>query len=425
LRSQARQLRRLRAHAYAHSPFYQDFHKGLTGAPLRELPVLTKSLLMEHFDDLATDRAVRLDEVQAYAERGQTDRPYLGRYWVTATSGSSGRPGFFLFDQAEWIHVLASFGRGLSWSGAGIHIRRGARAALVASAVPWHVTTHASATVRNSWVPILHLAANEPAGQMVRQLNEWQPEILGGYAAVVGLLAEEQLAGRLQIGPRLVYASAELLTPGARQRIRQAWGSEPFDLYGATETAGIAAEQARRRLRLFEPVDRGGGGRSLSPPPAGEFGDRLLVTTLFSRTQPLIRYELNDSLRVSADAPDCGLPFALLDIQGRVDDPLDLPAFSGGRLAVQSLVFHRVMDILPVSGWQVTQQADDGLSVSLAGAPSGLADEAVRDQVARSLAEVGVRVPYIQVRRVDCIPKTAGGKALLIEAYHPNGSRHI
>src|SRR5215218_2934341 len=35
------------------------------------------------------------------------------------------------------------------------------------------------------------------------------------------------------------------------------------------------------------------------PVPLGHSGDRLLVTVLFSRTIPLIRYELTDRLRLS------------------------------------------------------------------------------------------------------------------------------
>jgi phenylacetate-coenzyme A ligase PaaK-like adenylate-forming protein len=50
-------LRSLRDYAYTHSPFYQRFHHGLTNAPLYELPVLTKALLIEHFDDLVTNTA--------------------------------------------------------------------------------------------------------------------------------------------------------------------------------------------------------------------------------------------------------------------------------------------------------------------------------------------------------------------------------
>src|SRR5690242_13545061 len=51
-----RELRSLREHAYAHSPFYREFHRGLFDAPLHELPVLTKAVLMDRFDDVVTDR---------------------------------------------------------------------------------------------------------------------------------------------------------------------------------------------------------------------------------------------------------------------------------------------------------------------------------------------------------------------------------
>ena len=54
---QAESLRRLREYAYARSPFYQKFHKGLFDRPLNELPVLTKAMMMEHFDELVTDRS--------------------------------------------------------------------------------------------------------------------------------------------------------------------------------------------------------------------------------------------------------------------------------------------------------------------------------------------------------------------------------
>ena len=64
---QATSLRRLREHAYARSPFYQRFHKGLFERPLGELPVLTKAMMMEHFDELVTDRSLRLADIRAYA----------------------------------------------------------------------------------------------------------------------------------------------------------------------------------------------------------------------------------------------------------------------------------------------------------------------------------------------------------------------
>jgi phenylacetate-CoA ligase len=45
----------LRQFAYEGSPFYRRFHHGLESAPLAELPVLTKAVLMDHFDEISTD----------------------------------------------------------------------------------------------------------------------------------------------------------------------------------------------------------------------------------------------------------------------------------------------------------------------------------------------------------------------------------
>jgi len=374
---QAESLQQLRQYAYERSPFYQKFHKGLTGHPLHKLPVLTKAMMMEHFDELATDRTLHLEEVRAFAAQGEAGQRYKNRYWVNATSGSSGHPGFFLFDEAEWTHVLASFARSQEWSGVRINLTHRQRMATVASISPWHMSSQVSVSVKSWWRPSLRLPASQPLSKTVDELNEWQPEVLISYASMAGALAEEQLAHRLHIKPKVVYVASEVLTPQTRKRVKEAWGDEPFNQYAATETASIAAEhRSCRRMHFFEDlvlteiVDE-----HYRPVPPGEYGAKILVTTLFSRTQPLIRYELNDSVRMSTESHGCRLPFAMLEsIQGRMEDTLTLPAVSGGEVIVRPLVLNRVMDIVPVSGWQVAQQADGGLVVLLSGARDTMTD---------------------------------------------------
>ena len=50
------------------SMFYQRFHAGLTHVPSHELPVLTKKKLMEHWNDVVTDRSLTLEELQTFME---------------------------------------------------------------------------------------------------------------------------------------------------------------------------------------------------------------------------------------------------------------------------------------------------------------------------------------------------------------------
>jgi phenylacetate-CoA ligase len=111
-------------------------------------------------------------------------------------------------------------------------------------------------------------------------------------------------------------------------RIEEAWGKRPFEVYAATETAGIASEcELHQGMHLFEDlvitevVDE-----KNRPVPPGIYGEKVLVTVLFSRTMPLIRYEMSDSVRPASSARcPCGGPFALIDgVQGRVEDVLHL-----------------------------------------------------------------------------------------------------
>jgi len=414
---QAQALHLVRAYAYAHSPFYQQFHKGLYDAPLEDLPVLTKALLMEHFDDLVTDRAIHLKEVKASMAHPTGDERWLGRYWVNATSGSSGHPGVFLFNRAEWLTVLASFARAREWAGMTVNLTRRVKTATVASTTPFHMSAQVNATARSWWMPELRLAASEPQEHIVEQLNAWQPEMLIAYASTAHVLAEEQLAGHLQITPRAIFTSSEVLTPQTRQRIVQAWGKRLFNQYAATECGSLAAECDHQGMHLmedlvvFEVVD--GNNR---PVPPGVYGDKLLITVLGSRTQPLIRYELSDSVRLSSSPCPSGHPFALIDdIQGRVEDTLTFQRAAGGVVKVHPLVFSRIMDTLPVSGWQVVQEVDR-LHVLLSGVRGEFGDERLVSIVQQALREQGAIVPPVEVQHVTSIPKTAAGKAPLIKS---------
>lgn len=422
---QAHALHDLRKYAYEHSPFYQQFHRDLMDRPLHELPVLTKAMMMEHYDDLVTDRAIRLADVQSHLTTLKDDERYLGQYWVNATSGSTGHPGIFLFSRTEWATVIASFARGQEWGGLKVDLRRRRKMAVVASTTAHHMSTRVGATVRTPWVSTLRLAATEPLARIVQKLNDWQPEILVSYASMARILAEEQHNGRLQISPEVIFTSSEVLTDETRRRIEGAWGKILFNEYAATETGGLAAECEHHHgmhlfedLVIFEMVDE-----QDRPVPSGVYGDKLLITALFNRTQPLIRYQLSDSVRL-ADAPHASdRPFRLIDgIRGRMEDILYFPGASGGQVAVHPNLFHQVMDTIPVSGWQVIQETD-GLMVLISGLRANTAAESLVDKLGQALSKQGVISPKVRVQQVDAIPKSASGKAPLIKSNLPNKSR--
>jgi putative adenylate-forming enzyme len=403
--------------AYARSPFYRRFHRGLEGAPLAELPPMTKAILMDHFDEVSTDRALRLAELQAYLEADRGDELFRGRYWVAATSGSSGRRSIVPTDAQEWATVIAGYARANEWAGVRAGLRHRTRMAVVSSTVAWHQSARVAASVRSPMVASERLDAAAPSSEIVQRLNAVQPEVLVGYASMIRALAGEQLAGRLRIAPRAVNSASEVLAPAARALATRAWGVPPFDVYAATETGGIAAECSHHvgmhlfeDLVLVEVLDD-----DCRPVPDGQTGARLLATVLSSRTLPLIRYELTDRVRLSTQRCPCGRPFRLMAaIEGRTDDVLTLPAAGGGTVAVHPVVFHQVLDLLDAAGWQVRQD-DGGLQVLVAAPGAAVEIDALEQEVTTALRRAGA-VTAVRVRLVDAIPAGAAGKRPLVVA---------
>jgi putative adenylate-forming enzyme len=408
----------LRRFAYARSPFYREFHRDLQRAPLGALPPLSKATLMDHFDEISTDRALRLADVQAYLEAPDGDDLFRGRYWVAATSGSSGRRSVIPSDAREWATVIAGYARANEWAGVRAGVRHRTRMAVVSSATAWHQSSRVAASVRGPFVASERLDAAAPLRDVVTRLNALQPEVLVGYASMIRVLAAEQLAGRLRISPRAVNCSSEVLTDAGRQLATRAWGVPPFDVYAATETGGVAAECDRHRgmhlledLVLPEVVDD-----EYRPVPDGEPGDRLLVTVLFSRTLPLIRYELTDRVQLSTGRCPCGRPFRLVQaIEGRTDDVLILAGADGAAVRLHPVVFHQVLDLVDAAGWQVRQDAG-GLDVLVASPAEGVDPAAIEDSLRTALRRAGAAVPSVAVRVVDAIPAGRGGKRPLVVA---------
>ena len=90
-----------------------------------------------------------------------------------------------------------------------------------------------------------------------------------------------------------------------------------------------------------------------TPTPPGQLSHHTLVSVLFSRTLPLIRYEMSDRVRLLDGPCDCGLPFPRIgEIGGRAENALLL---AGGveqptTLDVDDL--GPVIEAFPVTEWQ-------------------------------------------------------------------------
>jgi phenylacetate-coenzyme A ligase PaaK-like adenylate-forming protein len=153
---------------------------------------------MDHFDRIVTDPRLRRAELEAHLSGPAADRPYLGRYRLFTTAGTTGVRGLFVEDAGEFAVWSATCLRGLaSWG-----LRPATRLAGIGSPSPLHISNQVYAMLlagQPSNAP--RLTVTTPVSQMVAALNAFQPEALTAYPSVAAALAEEQLQGRLRIAP--------------------------------------------------------------------------------------------------------------------------------------------------------------------------------------------------------------------------------
>jgi phenylacetate-CoA ligase len=409
---QRERLDALVRHAAAHSPLYREY----AGAALEDLPVLDKATMMERFDDLVTDRALRRDEL---LERVDTGRDASGRYRVMTTSGSSGRKGLFVYDREGWRGILTMFLRHSDWIGITPRVPRRRRIAAIGGSSPVHMTNQVAASVSVGVHRVMPLPVTAPIDEIVAALNRFRPDHLNAYPSMATRLAEEQLAGRLRISLRTMSTSSELRTPAMTERLVEAFGVHPFDLYATTEGLwGLDCEH-HAGIHLFEDVtlveNVDAAGR---PVPPGEPGARVLVTNLFNRVQPIIRLAVSDVFTLDPSPCPCGRTLARLRaVEGRSDDVLRLPGRDGAAVPVLPAHFACLTRDRDVREFQVVQRGDALrlLVVPREHANGGL-DERLRAVLGRELSALGVAAPAIEVERRDELVRSPGGKLQIVVA---------
>lgn len=375
--ARCRRLDGLVQFARAHSPFYRNAYRGLPErAPeLARLPVATKRGLMTHFDDWATDRKVKRAGVEAFlADRTHIGERYLDRYVIWKSSGSTGEPGIYIqdpealttFDALMAVHLdPLRFAAQHAWE----LLARGGRAALVvatgdhfASIASWQRVCQSSPGISARGFSIL-----EPLPQLVARLNAYQPAFLASYPTMLALLGEERDAGRLKLSPLNIWSGGECLAPAARAAIERSFGCRVVNEYGASECMSIAfgCEEGWLHVNadwvVLEPVDS-----EYRPTPPGEPSHTALLTNLANRVQPIIRYDLGDSVLASPEPCRCGSPLPAIRVEGRRDDVVSLLAADGSTVRLLPLALTTIVEeTAQIHRFQIVQTAPDRLMLRL------------------------------------------------------------
>ena len=318
-------------HAIKHSPFYKSILRKESSYAngFETLSSVDKSTIMDNFHGVVTYPFLNLDKLEKHMISTPPGTKYKNKFTTIHTSGSSGKIGIFVYDSLAWDTLKALIlARCTDFK---LSLKR-KRMAFI-GAIDGH---YAGVTLASDFPKIMTaytgVSVNDPIDKTISHLNKFYPDDIRGYPSGLEILASEQLAGRLSIKPTNIVSSAEPLGTKTKKLIEETFGITPYNFYAVSESIGIAQDcEEHNGMHVFndqyvlEVVDDDD-----IPVEIGKPGN-VLLTNLYNRCQPLIRYKMNDIATYDEDECDCGSPFPLLkNVEGRREETIWVENGSGG-----------------------------------------------------------------------------------------------
>lgn len=405
---QRRKLRRFLARLCEESPFYRHY----AGRELEAFPIVDKAVVMREFDRLNT-RGLRRDEsfeLALRAERTRDFSPTIRGVTVGLSSGTSGNRGLFLADaedQSRWAGTILA--KCLPGSILGTH-----RIALFLRASSNLYEQVGSRKIRFSFFDLL-----EPIDSLLAKLEAFGPTLLVAPPSMLRMIAQALASGGLSAttreGIRKVISIAEVLDPLDERRISEAFAKPVHQIYQCTE-GFLAATCSKGSLHLNEDLVH--VEKEWLDQDAGKFVP--ILTDFVRRTQPIVRYRLNDILTEDRRPCPCGSPFTRLSqIEGRCDDLfyLNRADGQGTRAVFPDFIRRAVLEASEgIEHYVVGQAALDRLEIELTLGHPALAEQieaSVRQSIARICSDLGCEAPKVEF--IEPRPREAGRKLKRIE----------
>lgn len=419
---QNQRLRKLLHHAWEHSTYYRRTferagieEKDLDTLPLSCFPSIDKKTLLEYFNELVTVSGLTQEGIRAFDEDDPVNRkPYLGKYHVVHSSGSTGKPGYFVYDEAAWSEMLLGIIRAALWNMTmgeivKLLLQRPRIVYIAATDGRYGGAMAVGDGIDGVGASRLYLDINDPLEEWLAKLWEFKPNIVIGYPSAIKILGELIEKGEIGLEIKRVISCGEPLGASLRMYMEKVFGCEVINIYAASESLclGVEADNTEGML-LFDDMNV----------IEAENG-KMYLTSLYNFVQPLIRYEITDNLTLQEAVQDGRYPFQrAAGLLGRNEDILWFEDGAGHQeflhpLAIEGFCIEGLKD------YQFSQVSQDAFEMEAEIASPELKEPIKKEmlsQMRRILQEK--RLGYVQfyvnfVDEIKADPRT-GKKQLIV-----------
>ncbi|MFH1716139.1 MAG: AMP-binding protein [Planctomycetota bacterium] len=309
---QSQQLNEILVHAYENTPFYRQQFKdaGLgisdlaqcTIADLPKLPFVNEQSLREQWNEMSVMDA--------------------NSFRATTSGGTTGKPKLLVRSRNDWERSLDSHIKLLRICG----LKESDR---IMIALPFDIWSVGFLTVESCKfmgcfaVPVGVRMDDEPTLDYAERFNI--SAVITSPSRWVHLSGQRPVLHEKLSGLRMVLAG-EPVADVDRKNLEYSWNGIVRSLYGSEETDGLGAECGMGKLGMHVLSDRfifETIGDNLSTKSSINCGvGELVVTSLYHRGTPLIRYRLGDLVEIFQEECPCECEFPKIRVIGKCGEVL-------------------------------------------------------------------------------------------------------
>jgi putative adenylate-forming enzyme len=309
---QNNRVKKIAEYAVAHSKFYKEYFSGFNLNNFTSLPVINKKLMMDNLTDFNTV-GLSKDEILNFCLEVEKTRNFSKRLRglnIGMSSGTSGNKGVEIVTPREENYMKAAlFARFEFPKNEKINLAF----ILRVSAPAFNLDKFGHR--------LTYISQLNSIDEIDKQLEEIDPNVISAPPSMLKLIAAEAENGRLSVNPKRLISYSEILYPDVKDYLIKVFKCPVHQIYKCTE-GPIAISCKHGQLHINEDLvlveTLNNDGTITSP---GQPCQKLIVTDLHKKSQPIIRYALNDIITISPGMCKCGSCFRVIEnIQGRADD---------------------------------------------------------------------------------------------------------
>ncbi|MGK0365129.1 MAG: putative adenylate-forming enzyme [Saprospiraceae bacterium] len=307
LQRQKRKLKAFEKEVLSTAPYYQKML--FEGLNIDIFPTITKREFMAHFNGINTVGLDRDECMKAAvdAEINKTFDSEIDGCTIGLSTGTSGNRGLFIASEDERAQWAASvFYKVVK--------PRFSKKQKVAFCLRANSDLYES--VQSSFFSFKFYDIAAPTEVIIKDMQERKPDILCAQPSLLLLLTAAKIDGRLDICPTQIISYAEVLDDADRKKIEAIFNLKITEIYQCTEgflgytcthgTMHLNEDNIRFERQMID-------DKRFQP----------IITDFVRKSQPVVRYLLNDVLVLRESPCPCGSAMTGIErIEGRMDDVL-------------------------------------------------------------------------------------------------------